>query len=197
MKIESCGGHKENQKNGEEPRGEIERNHQAADDLEGANRDGKHLRRRHSRHRFKLRGIGSKKCGNSNLGGDEISGGLNAEKLGRPRIDKKHGEQNSPESNERWHDRPHWMLQMRRRDTAERLWALRLRFSNGQIDSEADRYFFGLAKQGWLLAAGTLLGFDRGNRGHVEDAARGHRRRENMRRPRRANQDRPNRERVG
>jgi hypothetical protein len=33
------------------------------------------------------------------------------------------------------------MLQMRRRDTAERLWALRLRFSNGQIDSAADRYF--------------------------------------------------------
>jgi hypothetical protein len=38
------------------------------------------------------------------------------------------------------------MLQMRRRDTAERLWALRLRFSNGQIDSEADRYFFGLER---------------------------------------------------
>src|SRR6266567_8510053 len=45
--------------------------------------------------------------------------------------------------------------------------------------STADKPFCGipacLAKQGRLLAAGSLLGFDRGNRGHVENAARGHR----------------------
>src|ERR1700726_4183945 len=50
-----------------------------------------------------------------------------------------------------------------------------------------------LAKQGRLLTAGALLGFDRGNRGHVEDAAGGYRWGEDMRRARRADQDRPNR----
>src|SRR5258707_1852301 len=54
-----------------------------------------------------------------------------------------------------------------------------------------------LAKQGRLLATGPLLGFDGGNRGHVENAARGHRGRQNVRRTRRANQDRPNRKRIG
>src|SRR5258706_15846869 len=54
----------------------------------------------------------------------------------------------------------------------------------------------GSAKQGRLLTAGSLLGFDGGNRGHVENAAGGHRWREDMRRPRRADQDRPNWQRV-
>ena len=47
-----------------------------------------------------------------------------------------------------------------------------------------------------MLAAGSLLGFDCGNRGHVENAAGSHRWREDMRRPRRADQDRPDWQRI-
>src|SRR5688572_4678628 len=62
----------------------------------------------------------------------------------------------------------------------ERLWPLSAVFSNAQIDS-ATPFPPDLSEQAWLLAAGALLGFDRGDRGHVENTARGHRGSENVR----------------
>src|SRR6185369_13727795 len=53
-----------------------------------------------------------------------------------------------------------------------------------------------LSKQCRLLPAGALLGLDGGNRRHVEHAARRHPRGENMRRTRRPDQDRPDRQRI-
>ena len=55
----------------------------------------------------------------------------------------------------------------------------------------------GRCKQARLLAPGLLLGLDGGDRGHVQDPARGHRCRQDMRRTGRPDQDRPDRERVG
>src|SRR5258705_7144420 len=136
VEIIDCRGDKENQKNGKEPYAQIEGNHQSGDDLESSDSNGKHLRGGHSRHRFQLRSVGNKEGGNDDSGGNKIGGGLNAKKLGRPRIDKKHGEQDSSESNERWHGRPHWMLRMWvAKRGAERLWAFRFGFSNSQIES--------------------------------------------------------------
>src|SRR5258708_7478300 len=54
-----------------------------------------------SRHRLQLRDVGNNKGRND--GGNKISGGLNAKQFGRPRIDERHGEQNSSQSNQRWH----------------------------------------------------------------------------------------------
>src|SRR3989442_8442860 len=53
-----------------------------------------------------------------------------------------------------------------------------------------------LAEQTRLLPACPLLGLDGGHRRHVEHAARGHRWGEDMRRPRRTDQDRSHRQRV-
>jgi hypothetical protein len=39
-------------------------------------------------------------------GGDEINRCLHGKKSCRPRVDEQHGEQDPPESHERWHDRP-------------------------------------------------------------------------------------------
>ena len=47
------------------------------------------------------------------------------------------------------------------------------------VDRNGTGSFADLSEQARLLAAGALLGFDRGDRGHVENAARGHRRGEN------------------
>src|SRR6266436_1928353 len=113
VEVIDCRGDEENQKNGKEPYAEIEGNHQSGDDLESSNSNGKHLRSGHSRHRFQLRGVGNKEGGNDDPGGNKISGGLNAKKLGRPRIDEKHGEQDSSESNERWHGRASLDVAMR------------------------------------------------------------------------------------
>src|ERR1700687_1582558 len=43
MEIEGHRGHEEDQENGKEPRAEIQRDHQSADDLEGPDRNGEHL----------------------------------------------------------------------------------------------------------------------------------------------------------
>src|SRR3954447_20899176 len=53
-----------------------------------------------------------------------------------------------------------------------------------------------LTEQGRLLTDRVLLGFECRNRRHVENDARGNRRGEDMRRPRRSDQDRPDRKRV-
>ncbi len=68
MEIEGYRGHEEDQKNRKEPCAEIERDHQSADDLEGPYGNGEYLRRRHSRHGFKLRRIGNKQRGNDDFG---------------------------------------------------------------------------------------------------------------------------------
>ena len=107
VEIESRRSHKEDHKNCKEPRAEIERDHQSANDLENSGRYGEHLRRGHSRHAFELRCIGGKQCRNDNLGGDEFRRGSNRKKLCYARIDKQNREQNSPENDKRWHGRPH------------------------------------------------------------------------------------------
>jgi hypothetical protein len=67
---------------------------------------------------------------------------------------------------------PHWMLQMRGRDMAGRLWAFLFGFSNDQIDSER------LAKAGlsWNGRIPTSYSFRRGglfrNRSPLADASR-------------------------
>src|SRR6266404_2707477 len=108
--IIDCRGDKEDQKNGKEPCAEIEGNHQSRDDLQHSNSDGEYLRSGHSRHRFQLRGVGNNKGRND--GGNKISGWLNAKEFGRPRIDERQGEQNSSQSNQRWHGGPRSILRM-------------------------------------------------------------------------------------